>query len=401
MKSAIRRTKMDDVDDESKVNDKKHKGRCGNVQFKKTAKVVLIPKREEYINAGMAPDLWWNGPEYHAFRRQTAEELAKCMSDWRVSGRQAMDMLYQGNCRKALHDIKRDLIFIVPRLEESKVPKSSISICSSYEAQGHYINIQLSCLISMQDQGIQSNEDWTCLHLRSTSALLFEEVLGTENKKCHPILDTGKKLKAALSVNLSSITTNNVESESEIEGSEFCSSRRRDQEINRVCQIDVPRYEESTKKDDLPHTWEEATSKEWEKVPLVILSDVHPFRIVYANDKWLSCFEYTSTEVIGKTLSILHGRLTSRHKSKKFNEYLQHMYENRKMKLQKDKDKSFWLSRSQSTTPRPSRQFVKCDLMNYTKSRKLIDNSMLTSYLDKNVDPNLFISRANIRRMDF
>jgi len=74
--------------------DKTQKVKKG-VHFKKTAKVILIPNRNEYVKAGLKTTLWWGGPDYARFRRCTAQELLKCMSKLCITGREAMDRLYQ------------------------------------------------------------------------------------------------------------------------------------------------------------------------------------------------------------------------------------------------------------------------------------------------------------------
>lgn len=65
------------------------------VHFKKTAKVVLIPMRDEYVRAGLKGDLWWEGSDYIRFRRSTASELTSLMCTENISGREAMMKLYQ------------------------------------------------------------------------------------------------------------------------------------------------------------------------------------------------------------------------------------------------------------------------------------------------------------------
>jgi hypothetical protein len=354
-----------------------HQKKC--VHFKKTAKVILIPKREEYISAGMAPTLWWNGPEYASFRRETGRELSKFMSDWRVSGRQAMDMLYQSNCRKFSNDICHDLIFVVPSLGKST------------NDLGNFILLQLSCLMSMQSEGVATDEDWACLHLRSVTSLLFESVLKIDECDYHPILETGMKCSGGLpqeSISFDPIDRPNAASSEFVAGDH--SSKH---EHKRVCQIYSPRCTEDPKRDEIPRTWAEATSKLWMKVPLAIVNDVEPYRIVYANDEWLRCFGYTSAEVIGKTLSLLNGPLTSEYKINGAADRLAYMRD-----AKRSNDKWNWLNSLAAPDCSAKRQFVAFVAILYTKSGNPIDYSVLYAYLDKDLNSNLFITSARVAR---
>jgi hypothetical protein len=66
------------------------------VKFQAAVRVVLIPSRNEYINAGMGDVLWWEESDYSVFKRAAVSELKMLMqSEGILDSKVAIQMMYQ------------------------------------------------------------------------------------------------------------------------------------------------------------------------------------------------------------------------------------------------------------------------------------------------------------------
>ena len=66
------------------------------VKFQAAVRVVLIPSRNEYINAGMGDALWWEESDYSVFKRAAVSELKMLMqAEGILDSKVAIQMMYQ------------------------------------------------------------------------------------------------------------------------------------------------------------------------------------------------------------------------------------------------------------------------------------------------------------------
>ncbi len=78
------------------------------VSFSKSVRVVLIPQRKEFIQAGLHTMLWQTEQDFLSFRKSTDEETLELMKKCKAAGhpittKEAQKQLYQPNviCKPA------------------------------------------------------------------------------------------------------------------------------------------------------------------------------------------------------------------------------------------------------------------------------------------------------------
>ena len=89
-KSCLKRPLKEEVTNKNHDDEKETK----KLRFKETAKVILIPCRDEYKKLGLNRALWWTGSDYSHFKSSTADEIYKCMSKYHITGKEAIQKLY-------------------------------------------------------------------------------------------------------------------------------------------------------------------------------------------------------------------------------------------------------------------------------------------------------------------
>ncbi len=361
------------------------------VHWEPTAKVVLIPQRDEYKRAGLDSILWWGGSDYISFRNSTAEELARCMQNLQISGREAMKVLYQSGCRQCHNKSFKNVVIAVPcSCTASNVDAEFKDECGVNEV---FFNIvHLSCLVSAMDLRADKSDIRPINHIHADTSLLFEEVL-----HCHLDKSLLTQQNAILSCPIGSdksdpLTSSNIE--------DFASKTKVLAPVKNLCGDEgqnVLRYSESLSsnmkcprnlvysrsavhKDSLPWTWEDATQSDyWASVPIVITSNVHPFRVIHANKSWEELTGFDAKAFLGKTFKAIQGPLTSKSKTQKLREALsciknEHKYD-----------------KNAANVGEFPRKIVKVSLINYTKKGRPFNNVMLMGYIRKDNVSDLIV----------
>eukprot|EP01006_Ploeotia_vitrea_P041642 TRINITY_DN66558_c10_g1_i1.p1 TRINITY_DN66558_c10_g1~~TRINITY_DN66558_c10_g1_i1.p1 ORF type:complete len:289 (-),score=-6.38 TRINITY_DN66558_c10_g1_i1:97-963(-) len=79
-----------------KVNKKK-------LRFNKNVKVILIPTRNEYNDAGLSNSIWWNLNDYNEMKFDAAKDIITIIKSEKVDAKTAMNILY--GCKSIQNDI--------------------------------------------------------------------------------------------------------------------------------------------------------------------------------------------------------------------------------------------------------------------------------------------------------
>ena len=71
-----------------------------SVRFFSRVSVILIPTREEFVNAGLAPTLWHQSDEYDLFKKHAVADVINYVDKQKIEGneitsRTAMQVLFQ------------------------------------------------------------------------------------------------------------------------------------------------------------------------------------------------------------------------------------------------------------------------------------------------------------------
>jgi len=353
------------------------------VHWKPTAKVILIPKREEYINAGLGSTLWWGGADYASFRHSTADELSRCMKSLQIGGREAMTVLYQSGCPKSQSTVFENLVIAIPdkNSEESDCTlnekKSEFKRDAAYRgAEKFHSIVPLSCMISAIDKRTDNFEDlkYMNMNIRCSTSLLFEEVLNSENADLSmppPSVDSeeasgtsGKELWADLSRRM-------CESAVRYHRRAFNQILKHAAKISPNNPIFSSRFADYP---TLPSTWDEAMyGEEWADKSFVITEDKPPFKIVHCNKSWECLTGYTAKDFVGNNFRILHGPLTQLSKLRRIGKQLQQMREEREA----EQKKSTWFTKP------PPPKYLKVSIINYTKKGHAFNMILLMGFIDK------------------
>lgn len=64
-------------------------------KFHPAVRVVLIPTRDEYTQAGVSSSLWWSDEDYLSFKESGISEIRECMGKFECSNKLAIHRLYQ------------------------------------------------------------------------------------------------------------------------------------------------------------------------------------------------------------------------------------------------------------------------------------------------------------------
>lgn len=78
-----------------------------SVKFGQSVAVVLIPTRDEYKEADLVKNMWWDSSDLHDFKASSETELRRVMRGCRVNLSHARTMLYQP-ISMIVNDLKRN-----------------------------------------------------------------------------------------------------------------------------------------------------------------------------------------------------------------------------------------------------------------------------------------------------
>jgi len=67
------------------------------VTFEETVSVVPVTTRKEYRRAGLTNTLWFQPDDYTTFRKEAAKEVSDCMKNNKITGPEAIHLLFQPN----------------------------------------------------------------------------------------------------------------------------------------------------------------------------------------------------------------------------------------------------------------------------------------------------------------
>jgi len=381
---------------ESESTPRKEKRR---IHWKPTAKVILIPKREEYINAGLGSTLWWEGRDYISFKHSTADELSRCMKSLQIGGREAMTVLYQSGCPKFQSTVFENLVIAIPQSDAKE------SSCTPRDKRGEfkrdtahtgaekfYSIVSLACLISAIDCRTDNCDvKYMNMNIRCSTSLLFEQILSMETIEPSPALSRNNADSAKASMTSSNnqdltylwddVSRTMCENAIRYRGispqsSKLATATAAATAADAKKSKNNPIFSScaSTDLPTLPSTWEEAIyGEEWTDKSFVITEDKPPYKIVYCNKSWESLTGYTANDFVGKNFRILHGPLTQHSKYKRIGQQLQLMREEREA----EKKKSSWL-----TNPPPPK-YLKASIINYTKKGNAFNMILLMCFIEK------------------
>jgi len=373
------------------------------VHWKPTAKVILIPKREEYINAGLGSTLWWEGLDYASFRHSTADELARCMKYLKIGGREAMTVLYQSGCPKYQSTVFENLVIAIPQSDVKENSYVSPGKKSKYKQETQHIVkvetfhsiVQLACLISAIERRTDSSEDLKNMYVRSTFSLLFEKVLNSEGIESSLTLSQNTAVRASGAGRDRSCSICDL-SAAELPGT-YSRFRVNQEDVNGMMSENAIRYpgklspalknscksplnnplfsqRRSVEYPSLPLTWEEAVSgEEWRNRSFVITEDHPPFKIVHCNKSWERLTGFAEKDFLGRDFRIMHGPLTQKSKFWRIGKAIQQMRAEREA----EKKKPTWL-----TNP-PPRQLLKASIINYTKKDSPFNMILLMGFIER------------------
>lgn len=377
-------------------NPRKEKRR---VHWKPTAKVILIPKREEYINAGLGSTLWWEGLDYASFRHSTADELARCMKYLKIGGREAMTVLYQSGCPKFQSTVFENLVIAIPQRDVKENSYVSPGKKSKYKQETQHVVrvetfhsiVQLACLISAIERRTDSSDDLKDIYVRSSSSLLFEEVLNSDS------IESSLPLSQNTTIQVSDAGRDRSCSICDVSAAELPGTYSNQEDVSGMMSENAIRYpgkvsptlknscksplnnpvfssRRSAEYPSLPLTWEEAVSgEEWRNRSFVITEDHPPFTIVYCNKSWEHLTGFAEKDFLGKDFRIMHGPLTQKSKLRRIGKAIQQMRAEREA----EKKKPSWL-----TNP-PPRQLLKVSIINYTKKGSAFNMILLMGFIEK------------------
>ena len=139
------------------LNDDSKKSRK-SVDFHSALKVVLIPSRCEYKEAGLYDKLWWNTSEFRYFQQQSFSEIMLMAKGENLDVRSARRKLYQPNLDEAYFN------FILDSCEIENGNKSpTFSMQTSLVAQSPRKLVKAPTFSVDQD----SDEESECVRTRS------------------------------------------------------------------------------------------------------------------------------------------------------------------------------------------------------------------------------------------
>jgi hypothetical protein len=90
------------------------------VRYETSVRVVLIPTRDEYVEAGLQNDLWWEDTDYTVFKNSAVRELKALMTLKRLTNsKEALTLLYQPGFHIEIEDISPTVVATPPPMKVS------------------------------------------------------------------------------------------------------------------------------------------------------------------------------------------------------------------------------------------------------------------------------------------
>jgi len=92
-----------------------------SVKFSTSVKVILIPKREEYVDAGIDSLIWWGDSDYVGFKESAVSEMRQLMAlDSRIDSVAARRILYQPQGPTKLTGLASEIHSVVSNSNKAK-----------------------------------------------------------------------------------------------------------------------------------------------------------------------------------------------------------------------------------------------------------------------------------------
>jgi len=154
-----------------------------SVSFDNSVKVILIPTKLEFRNAGIAGDVWWQPFEYDEMKMSAAREIQEVINSHCIDPRAAMKILYQPETAtttgltKTNNHLGKDIGINSNNHKESQVDNENIVESPTGDKNkmpDHHVSIPVKvCVVDESGVSVPAGES------------------GNENKLCHNTVTNG------------------------------------------------------------------------------------------------------------------------------------------------------------------------------------------------------------------
>jgi hypothetical protein len=117
------------------------------IKFQPAVRVVLIPSRDEYTNAGLGEQLWWDESDYTAFKKSAVGELKVLMQKQGiVDSKVAIQVMYQPGLLEDDESNSGECAVTRTRSESSEGASSPLTVEKIFESSVVKPSVEVSAV---------------------------------------------------------------------------------------------------------------------------------------------------------------------------------------------------------------------------------------------------------------